>query len=75
MTNLPLIEKCASFNLPLIISTGMWSHDDIKECVNFYKKIGIDYSLLLTNSTYPTPFETINLEYLIELKKLSDPYV
>ena len=72
MTNLPLIEKCASFNLPLIISTGMWSHNDIKDCVKFYKKLGIDYSLLLTNSTYPTPFETINLEYIKELKKLAD---
>ena len=72
MTNLPLIEKCASFNLPLIISTGMWSHNDIKDCVKFYKKLGIDYSLLLTNSTYPTPFETINLEYLTELKKLTN---
>tara|TARA_Y100000004_G_scaffold78826_1_gene88691 strand:+ start:1630 stop:3483 length:1854 start_codon:yes stop_codon:yes gene_type:complete len=72
MTNLPLIKKCASFNLPLIISTGMWSHNDIEDCVKYYKKLGINYSLLLTNSTYPTPFETINLEYLTELKKLTN---
>ena len=47
MTNLSLIKKCASYNLPLIISTGMWSEEDIKKCVKFYKKNNIEYILLL----------------------------
>ena len=33
MTNLSLIKKCSEYNLPLIISTGMWSEDDIKKCL------------------------------------------
>ena len=64
MTNLNLIKKCASFNLPLIISTGMWSYSDIKKCVTFYKANNIDFSLLLANSTYPTPYESISLGFI-----------
>ncbi len=72
MTNLSLIKKCASYNLPLIISTGMWSEDDIKKCVRFYKKHNIQYSLLLANSTYPSPYEDIGLNFLSTLKSLSN---
>lgn len=71
MTNLSLIKKCASYNLPLIISTGMWSEDDIKKCVKFYKKHNIQYSLLLANSTYPSPYEDIGLNFFSTLKSLS----
>ena len=40
MTNFKLIEKCASYNIPLIISTGMWSEEDIKKCTQRYNKMG-----------------------------------
>lgn len=72
MTNLSLIKKCASYNLPLIISTGMWSEEDIVKCVKFYKKHNIRYSLLLANSTYPAPYEDIGLNFLKTLKSLSN---
>ena len=54
MTNLALIEHCATFELPYYISTGMWNKEDIVKCVEFYKEIGINFSLMLANSTYPT---------------------
>jgi N-acetylneuraminate synthase len=72
MTNLNLIKKCSSFDLPLIISTGMWDYDDIKKCVSFYKKNNIDFSLLLTNSTYPAPYESVSLKFIDKLKKLTN---
>lgn len=71
MTNFGLIKKCASYNLPLIISTGMWNADEIKECAEFYKKNKIKFALLLANSSYPTPYEAINLKFLENLKVLS----
>lgn len=71
MTNLGLICKCASFKLPLIISTGMWEYEDIKSCSDFFKKKGFDFSLLLSNSTYPTPYESISLGFLETLKGLA----
>jgi len=70
MTSYGLIEKCASFGLPLIISTGMWSEDDIRKCSKHYDSIGFDYTLLLANSTYPTPYESINLGFLETLKSI-----
>jgi len=70
MTNYELVEKCASFSLPIIISTGMWSEDDIRRCVRHYDSLGFDYTLLLANSTYPTPYESINLGFLDILKDI-----
>ena len=71
MTNLNLIKKASLLELPLFISTGMWSHSDIKCCVDFYKKNDINFSLLLSNSTYPCPYESVQLNFLKELQKLS----
>lgn len=71
MVNLSLIEKCASYNLPLLISTGMWDEADIRQCVDFYKSKNIEYSLLLANSTYPSPYEAIGLKFIDTLKSLS----
>tara|TARA_R110002012_G_scaffold100670_2_gene239411 strand:- start:11948 stop:13855 length:1908 start_codon:yes stop_codon:yes gene_type:complete len=72
MTNLSLVKKCASYNLPVLISTGMWKEDDIKKCVVQYDKWNMDYALLLANSTYPAPFEDIGLQFLNNLKSLCD---
>jgi|TARA_R110001583_G_scaffold72898_3_gene203542 N-acetylneuraminate synthase len=72
MTNLSLIKKCSTYNKPLLISTGMWGESDIKKCVDFYKKNNIKYSLLLANSTYPSPYEDIGLNFLHKLKTLSN---
>ena len=64
MVNLPLIEKCASYEKPLIVSTGMWGNIDIKKTV---REFDFDFALLLANSTYPTPYEEINLKYIRQL--------
>ena len=72
MTNLNLITKCASFNLPLIISTGMWSEIDIQKCSLFYKKNNIKYAFLLCQSTYPAPYDSLNLNFIEKLKKCTD---
>ena len=70
MTNISLIKKCASYNLPVLISTGMWSEQDIKKCVSQYPD-NMQFALLLANSTYPAPYEDIGLEFLHTLKTLS----
>jgi sialic acid synthase SpsE/sugar phosphate isomerase/epimerase len=72
MTNIGLIEKCNSYGLPIIISTGMWSKDDIKKCSDIYKRKNIRFSFLHAQSTYPSPFESLNLSFIEELKTMSD---
>lgn len=72
MVNFDLIAKCASFKKPTIISTGMWTEKEIKESVDYYKKNfkDLEFFMLLANSTYPTPYESINLQFLPKLKKI-----
>ena len=71
MINYELIEKCFGYKLPLIISTGMWTEQEISQSVAKYKTFGDnDFFMLLANSTYPTPYESINLEFLNRLKEI-----
>jgi N-acetylneuraminate synthase len=48
----------------LIISTGMSTEEEIEACV----KVCNPDVIMHTNSTYPCPFEEINMKYLIHLK-------
>lgn len=72
MVNYELIELCHKFDKPLIISTGMWDEEEIKKSINFYNKNfkDMEFFMLLANSTYPTPYESINLKYLTKLARL-----
>jgi len=70
MTNYSLIRKCASFGIPLIISTGMWNEEDIRKCVSYCDTLEFEYTLLLANSTYPTPYESLNLGFFDTLKSI-----
>lgn len=70
MTNWELIRHCARFGLPMLISTGMWSHDDIVVCAKKFEAENMTFALLHAQSTYPAPYESVNLRYLEELKKL-----
>ena len=71
MTNIPLLKKCNDFKIPLIISTGMWSDEDISKCAEIYKIDKLNYAFLLAQSTYPASYETLNLRYLERLKEFT----
>jgi N-acetylneuraminate synthase len=71
MTNIPLLRICNSYDLPMIISVGMWNDRDISGCVEIFKKEKFQYALLLAQSTYPASYETLNLGYIDRLKELS----
>lgn len=71
-SNLPLIKKVATFNKPIILSTGMSTEDEIKFVVNYLKKNNVDFYLLHCNSTYPASFQDINLNYIPELAKIAE---
>ncbi len=71
MNNYKLLDYISTKNLPVLISTGMWSDKEIKESTNYFIKKKIDYTLLLANSTYPCPYEDLNIQYINKLKKYS----
>ena len=56
LTNLPLLKKYSSTNLPIILSSGMSTLDEISDALNtigFFD--GYPTVLLVTTSQYPTP--------------------
>lgn len=56
LTHIPLIEKCASSQKPVIVSTGMSSTNDVLEALESCKSVGnSDVVLLHCVSAYPTP--------------------
>lgn len=67
--NYPLIEHIASFGKPIILSTGMNDIDSISLAVKILEKYKTSYALLHCTSMYPTPYEKVRLNAMIELKK------
>jgi sialic acid synthase SpsE len=70
LTNLPLLDKLAKTQKPLILSTGMSTTDEVKTTVNFLNKRGVEFALLHCNSTYPAPLHDINLNWISKLKEI-----
>lgn len=62
--NFLLLEYAASKQRPLIISTGMQSLETVREIYWLMKKMKAKFSLLHCVSSYPPPFEQINLRVL-----------
>jgi len=74
-TNFELLKEIVSTGKPLICSTGMSDETEIKLGIEFLENEFADYALLHCNSTYPTPFKDVNLEYINHLKLLSNRIV
>jgi sialic acid synthase SpsE/endonuclease IV len=70
LTNLPLIENLIATQKPIILSTGMSSHDEIQITTNFLNSRNAEFVLLHCNSTYPAPFHDINLNWIKMLKDI-----
>jgi len=65
--NYPLIRHIASFNKPVILSTGMNDINSIKPAVNILEENRIPYALLHCTSMYPTPYDKVRLGAIREL--------
>ena len=67
-SNYPLIEHIASFQKPVILSTGMNSLESIAKAVSILRQNMIPYALLHTTNLYPTPDHLVRLHALTELQ-------
>ncbi len=72
LTNHTLLGAAAATHLPLLVSTGMSTEQEISESVELMRKAGAPYALLHCQSTYPAPFKDVNLRYLSRLAELGD---
>ncbi len=74
LTNVPFLRHCAKQKLPIILSTGMATFDEIVQAKSVLLDAGLDISqlsILHCNTAYPTPFEDANLSCITTLSKLS----
>jgi sialic acid synthase SpsE/sugar phosphate isomerase/epimerase len=66
MTNLPLILSAIRSHRqrPLLISTGMSYLSEIEQVVKLLEEQEANFILLHCNSTYPAPYQDINLNFI-----------
>lgn len=70
VTNLPYLLRVAATFKPVIMSTGMSTIEEIGDAVSVLRQYGNKELILLhCNTEYPTPFEDVNLNAMLTLKK------
>lgn len=72
ITNLPYLMKIGSYNENIILSTGMADMEEIKSAINVLIENGTSHdkiTVLHCNTEYPTPFEDVNLNAMLQIKK------
>lgn len=73
LVNLPLLEKMIETGKPLILSTGMATLHEIERTVEFLQVRGASFAILHCVSTYPAPFENLNLRFINTLNRFRVP--
>ncbi len=69
ITDIPLIEYCASKGKPMIISTGIATFEDIQLAIETCKNMNNhDITLLKCTSSYPAPLDEANLKMMQQYK-------
>jgi len=72
ITDIPLIEYVATKGKPVIISTGIATHDDIILALDACHRMGnYDIALLKCTSSYPAPIEEANM---LMVKDMAERY-
>ncbi|MCL6423238.1 N-acetylneuraminate synthase family protein [Brachybacterium sp. JHP9] len=75
LTNHELLRQVAGFGVPMIVSTGMSTEQEITGAVEVLRAAGAQFALLQTQSTYPAPLKDVNLRYMDRLAELGDGIV
>ena len=65
----PLLETIADARLPVIVSTGGLSIDDIDRIVSFFTHRGTEFALMHCVAIYPTPNAQLNLNFVGKLRR------
>jgi len=73
ITNLPYLEKIASYQKPVILSTGMATLEEIESAILILRGNGSgEITVLHCTTEYPAPFEDVNLRAMSTLEKKFD---
>jgi len=69
LTNFAILEKVAKTRKPMIVSTGMAYLEEIERTVSFLRKRKAQFALLHCSSTYPAPWDKLNLRFMETLRE------
>lgn len=73
INDFPLIRKVAKIGKPVIIATGIAYLEDIERALQVCKEEGNDQVILLKcTSTYPSPYEDMNLKVIPNMAQVFD---
>ena len=67
LTNHDLLRKLVTTGKPIIVSTGMSDEEEISATSWLLRRLGAKYILMHCNSTYPAPFQDIQLQLMNKL--------
>lgn len=67
VTNLPFLESVSKLGLPVILSTGTCSLEEVTEAVSMFSDVPL--ALLHCTSAYPTPYDQVNLRVMATLRE------
>ncbi|WP_405369559.1 N-acetylneuraminate synthase family protein [Nonlabens sp. Asnod2-A12] len=65
--NYPLLEHIASFQKPVILSTGMNTIESVSKAVAIFKKHNVPLAILHTTNLYPTPAHLVRYGAMVEM--------
>ncbi len=72
ITNLPYLRHVGTKGLPIILSTGMCTMEEVAIALEVFEKAGArkhDITVLHCNTEYPTPMEDVNLRAMLTMKE------
>ncbi len=73
ITNIALLERVASFRLPVILSTGMSLWEEIDRAVTLLRRQDCPFALLHCRSVYPVWPRDVNLRMINQLQQFGCP--
>lgn len=74
LTNLPFLSDAAAIGVPIILSTGMGTMEEIAQAVDCVETAGAtDLSLLQCTSLYPCPNDKANIRAMEALRTFGHP--
>ena len=78
LTNFPYLKAIAQTGLPVILSTGMATLEEIGESISVLINHGTNkenLTVLHCNTDYPTPMADVNLKAMLKIKEKFDVYI
>ncbi len=69
LTHAPLLEACAATGLPLIMSTGASTMDEVAQAVAVLERAGCaELALMQCTAAYPAPPESVNVRAMVTMR-------